>query len=156
MQKEITELEAELARLRMLKILPCSDEQLKAVTDRAMQSGLERHLVAALQTYARTPPMAGPEDAAKAGEVLRAAVWTSLNLMVTTRPQQHAAPLAVAAASGNSAGAPPPFPCPPPPERAFTHVGAQTTYTAHTMDRQYDASGPPPYPCSRCHGNHWS
>ena len=83
-QKEIADLEAQLAKLRMPKIPLCSEEQRKAVSDKAMQAGMERHLVVALQAYGATP-MAGPEDAAKAGEVLRAAVWTNLYLTVTSR-----------------------------------------------------------------------
>ena len=59
-------------------------------------------------------------------------------------PQAHTAPASVA------------LPPPPPRVGGFTQVGAQTIYTAHTTGRQYDVSGPPPYPCSRCHGNHWS
>ena len=78
-QKEIADLEAQLAKLRMPKIPLCFEKQLKAVSDMAMQTGMERDLVAALQAYG-TKPMAGPEDAAKAGEVLRAAVWTTLYL----------------------------------------------------------------------------
>ena len=35
-------------------------------------------------------------------------------------------------------------------EGGFTHVGAQTLYTAFSMGRTYDASGPPPCPCSKC------
>ena len=88
-QKEIADLEAQLAELRMPKIPLCSEEQLKAVRDKAMQTGMERDLVAALQAYGATP-MARPEDAAKAGEVLRAAVWTTLYLTVTTRALQPA------------------------------------------------------------------
>ena len=84
LQKEIADLEAQLAKLRMPKIPLCSEEQLKAVSDKVMQTGMERDLVAALQAYGATP-MAGPEDAAKAGEVLCAAVWTTLYLIVTTR-----------------------------------------------------------------------
>ena len=38
----------------------------------------------------------------------------------------------------------------------FTQVGAQTLYTAYSMGRTYDASGPPPYPCSKCGLMHWS
>ena len=72
-QKEIANLEAQLANLRMPKVPLCSEEQLKAVSDKAMQAGMERDLVAALQAYGATP-MAGPEEAAKAREVLRAAV----------------------------------------------------------------------------------
>ena len=86
-------MEAQLVCLRMPKIPLCSDEQLKAVSDRAMQAGMERDLVAALQVYA---PMAGPEDAAKAGEVLRAAVWTRLYLTVTTRAPPQAVPVVAA------------------------------------------------------------
>ena len=63
-QKEIADLEAQLARLRMPKIPLCSDEQLRAVSDRAMQAEIERDLVAALQAYGTTQ-MEGPEDAAK-------------------------------------------------------------------------------------------
>ena len=44
---------------------------------------MERDLIAALQAYGMTP-IAGPEDAAKAREVLRAAVRTTLYLAVTT------------------------------------------------------------------------
>ena len=89
MQKEITDLEAQLPRLRMPKIPGCSEEQLKAVSDRAMQAGMERDLIAALLDYGTTP-MAGPQDAAKAGEVVRAAVWTTLYLTVTTRAPPQA------------------------------------------------------------------
>ena len=95
-QKEIADLEAQLAKLRMPKIPFCSEEQIKAVSDKAMQAGMERDLVAALQAYGAAP-MAGAEDAAKAGEVLRAAVWTTLYLTVTTRaPQQAPQPVPVA------------------------------------------------------------
>ena len=88
-QKEIADLEAHRAKLRMPKIPLCLEEQLKAVSDKAMQAGMESDLVAALHAYGATP-MAGPEDAAKAGEVLRAAVWTTLYLTVTTRAPQPA------------------------------------------------------------------
>ena len=57
-------------------------------------------------------------------------------------PQAHTAPASVASA--------------PPRTGGFTQVGAHTIYTAHTTGRQCDASGPPPYPCSICQGNHWS
>ena len=88
-QNEIADLEAQVAKLRMPKIPLCSEEQVKAVSDKAMQAGMERDLVPALQAYGTTP-MAGPEDVAKAGEVLRAAVWTTLSLTVTTRAPQPA------------------------------------------------------------------
>ena len=64
LQKEIADLEAQLAKLQMPKIPLCSEEQLKAISDKAMQAGMERDLVAALQAYGATP-MAGPEDAAR-------------------------------------------------------------------------------------------
>ena len=32
----------------------------------------------------------------------------------------------------------------------LTQVGAQTLYTALSTGRTYDASGTPPYPCSKC------
>ena len=83
-QKEIVDVEAQLAKLTMPKIPLCSEEQVKAVSDKALQAGMETDFVAALQAYGATP-MARPEDAAKAGEVLRAAVWTTLYLTVTTR-----------------------------------------------------------------------
>ena len=89
MQKEIAELEAQLVKLRMPKIPLCSEEQLKAVSGKAMHAGMERDLIAALQAYGTTP-MAGPEDAAKAGEVPRAAMWTTLYLTVTTRAPPQA------------------------------------------------------------------
>ena len=96
-QKEIADLEAQLARLRMPKIPLYSEEQLKAVSDKAMQAGMERDLVAALQAYGAAP-MAEAEDAAKAGEVLRAAVWTTMYLTITTRaPQPTPQPAPVAA-----------------------------------------------------------
>ena len=38
----------------------------------------------------------------------------------------------------------------------FTQVGAQTLYTTYSTGRTYDASGPPPYPCSKCGCMHWS
>ena len=81
-KKENMDLEAQLAQLRMPKILLCSVEQLKAVSDWAMQAAMERDLLAALQAYGAAP-MTGPEDAAKVGEVLRAAVRTTLYLTVT-------------------------------------------------------------------------
>ena len=34
--------------------------------------------------------------------------------------------------------------------------GDQTLYTAFNTGRTYDARGPPPYPCVRCNGMHWS
>ena len=34
--------------------------------------------------------------------------------------------------------------------------GDQTLYTAFITGRAYDARGPPPYPCVRCNGMHWS
>ena len=37
----------------------------------------------------------------------------------------------------------------------FTQVGVQTLYTAFSTGRTYDASGPPPYPCSKCGLMHW-
>ena len=40
-QKEIADVEAQLANLRMPKIPLCSEEQLKAVSDKAMQAGME-------------------------------------------------------------------------------------------------------------------
>ena len=89
MQKQIADLEAQLAKLRMSKIPLCSEEQLKAVSDRAIQAGMERDLIAALQAYGTTQ-LAGPEDAAKAGEVLCAAVWTTLYLTLTTRAPPQA------------------------------------------------------------------
>ena len=53
--------------------------------------------MAALEAYGAAP-MAGAEDAARAGEVLRAAVWTTLYLTVTTRaPQPAPQPAPVAA-----------------------------------------------------------
>ena len=88
-QKAIADLESSLAKLGMPKIPLCSEEKLKAVIDKAMQTGMERDLVAALQAYGATP-MAGPEDAAKAAEIMRAAVWTTLYLTATTRAQQPA------------------------------------------------------------------
>ena len=89
-QKEIADVEAQLAKQRMPKVLLCSEEQLKAVSDKAMQAGLESDLVAALQAYGAAP-MARAEDAAKAGEVLRAAVWTTPCLTVPRerRSQPH-------------------------------------------------------------------
>ena len=83
-QKDIADLEAQRAKLRMPKIPLCSEEQLKAVSDKAMQAGMERDLVAALQAYG-TAPITGPENAAKAGEVLHAAVWTIWYWTVTTQ-----------------------------------------------------------------------
>ena len=38
----------------------------------------------------------------------------------------------------------------------FTQVGAQTLFTVYSTGRTYDASGPPPYPCSKCGLMHWS
>ena len=99
-QKEIANLEAQLAKLRMPKIPLCSEEQLKAGSDKAMQAGMERDLVAALQAYGAAP-MVGAEDTAKAGEVLRAAVWTTLYLTVTTgapQPTPQPAPMAAGTA----------------------------------------------------------
>ena len=227
-QKEIAGLEAQLAKLRMPKIPLCSEEQLKAVSAKAMQAGMEGDLVAALQAN-WAAPIAGAEDAAKAGEVLRAAVRTTLYLTVTTRaPQPTPQPAPVAAGTAiphrqtipvfqaapqvplqqvtRTHPGPPgaflrcglygqwsrdcvtaaPMPqqltpqmvqvqaaqrpqapqvprahtaqasvaSPPPPRtRGLTQLGAETIYTAHTTGRQYDASGPPPYPCSRCHSN---
>ena len=58
-QKEIADLEAQLARLRTAKIPLCSDEQLRAVGDKAMQTGIERDLVAALHAYAHAPMARG-------------------------------------------------------------------------------------------------
>ena len=88
-QKEFADLVAQLAKLRMPKIPLCLEEQVKAVSDKALQTGMERDLAAALQAYGATP-MARPEDAAKAGEVLRAVVWTNLYLTPSTRAQQPA------------------------------------------------------------------
>ena len=46
----------------------------------------------------------------------------------------------------------------PAPRRkgGFTQVGAQTLYTVFSTGRTYNASGPPPYPCSKCGLLHWS
>ena len=107
-QKKIANLEAQLAKLRMPKIPLCSEEHLKAASDKATQAGMERDLVVALQAYGATP-MAGPEDAAKAGEVLRAVVWTTLYLAVTTRAPQAApqpAPMAPVAAMAHQQAIP--------------------------------------------------
>ena len=50
-----------------------------------------------------------------------------------------------------------PLPVPTPTRRGgFTQIGSQTLYTAYSTGRTYDASGPPPYPCSRCSKMHWS
>ena len=141
-QKEIADLEAQLAKLRMPKIRLCSEEQLKAVSDKAMRAGMERDLVAALQAYGATL-MAGPEDAAKAGEVLRAALWRTLYLTVTTR-------------------APPPAPQPTPvaTRTAMAHQQAIPVFQAaprvplHQVARTHLG---PPGACFRCgmYG-HWS
>ena len=58
-QKEIADLEAQLAKQRMPKVLLCSEEQLKAVSDKAMQAGLESDLVVALQAYGAAPLSGG-------------------------------------------------------------------------------------------------
>ena len=97
MQKEIADLEAQLAIMQMLKIPFCSEEQLKVVSDNAMQAGMERDLEA------------GAEDAAKAGEMLRAAVWTTLYLTITTRapqPTPQPAPLAAGTAMAHQQAIP--------------------------------------------------
>ena len=161
--------------------------------------------------------MEGPEDEAKAGEVLRATVWTTLYLTVTTRTPPHAAqsapaalppcgprvpgstpsttltnrlhtswparsvlpvwhlrplmqrlchsgPQATAANNTDAVGTNRPIaagdehptgPCSP-HINGLSPLRAQTIYTAHTTGCGCDASGPPPYPCSRCQGNHWS
>ena len=141
-QKEIADPEAQLAKLRMPKIPLCSEEQLKAVSDKAMQARMERDLVAALQAYGATP-MAGPEDASKAGEVLRAAVWTTLYLTVTTQAPQPA-----------------PQPAPIAPIAAMAHQQAIPVFqAAHQVPLQQMARTHPgpPGACFRCgmYG-HWS
>ena len=141
-QKEIADLEAQLAKLGMPKILLCSEEQLKAVSDKAMQAGMERDLVAALQAYGAAP-IAGAEDAAKAGEVLRAAVWTTLYLTVTTRAPQPA-----------------PQPAPVAARTAMAHQQTIPVFQAapHVPLQQVTRTHPgPPGACFRCRMyGHWS
>ena len=42
------------------------------------------------------------------------------------------------------------------PAGGFSVHGDQTLYTAFSTGRTCDARGPPPYPCVRCNGMHWS
>ena len=42
------------------------------------------------------------------------------------------------------------------PAGGFSVHGDQTLYTAFSTGRTYDARAPPPYPCVRCNGMHWS
>ena len=42
------------------------------------------------------------------------------------------------------------------PAGGFSVHGDHTLYTAFSTGRTYDARGPPPYPCVRCNGMHWS
>ena len=42
------------------------------------------------------------------------------------------------------------------PAGGFSVHGDQTLCTAFSTGRTYDARGPPPYPCVRCNGMHWS
>ena len=126
----------------MPKIPLCSEEQLKAVSDKTMQAGMERDLVAAMQAYGATL-MAGAEDAAKLGEVLRAAVWTTLYLTVSTRAPQPA-----------------PQPAPVAAGTAMAHQQAIPIFQAAPQVplQQVPRTHPgPPGACFRCgmHG-HWS
>ena len=229
-KKKIADLEAELAKLRMPKIPLCSEEQLKAVSDKAMHTGMERDLVAALHmgrhqwrgrrcgkggrgttrggvdnpvpdcdhTSATTnhatrahgthgsygPPAGDPHFPGGPPGTIPAngthAPWPTRGVLQLrnvravvqklfdggphpkTTHHTNAATTRSAVAAGHTGATGPHSPSfsglspPPPLYGGFTQVGAQTIYTAHTTGRQYDASGPPPYPYSRCHGNHWS